>query len=109
MGDLSEIRCSLLQPATSDAIDGPLLFAEAALSTAEDAYEGAPLSAPEYDATRSIPDDIEECVVCLERPKSHVLIPCGHQCICETCQARLIPGNCPVCRKRCEIAVKVYK
>merc|ERR1712072_1292803 len=35
-----------------------------------------------------------QCVICLERPASHVFIPCGHLALCDQCQ----PGDrCPVC------------
>ena len=36
------------------------------------------------------------CVVCLSKPKTMVLVPCGHQCVCEDC-ATLIQ-DCPMCR-----------
>ena len=40
------------------------------------------------------------CIVCFTNPKSHVAVPCGHQCACGACSA-LIDGlmqGCPVCR-----------
>ena len=36
------------------------------------------------------------CIVCFVNPKSHVAVPCGHQCVCSDCSARL--KKCPVCR-----------
>ena len=27
----------------------------------------------------------EDCVICLDAPKTHILAPCGHQCVCGTC------------------------
>ena len=41
-------------------------------------------------------DDATLCVVCLERRRSHVAIPCGHLALCGTCAARLTA--CPCCR-----------
>ena len=38
----------------------------------------------------------EDCVVCLTDPKSVVLLPCRHLCVCETCLVFL--DKCPVCR-----------
>jgi len=38
-----------------------------------------------------------ECIVCMERPRSRVFIPCGHVCLCEFCAPAL--KKCPVCRK----------
>ena len=36
------------------------------------------------------------CIVCFERPKTHLAVPCGHQCVCEQCGAKL--AKCPYCR-----------
>ena len=46
------------------------------------------------------------CVICLNRQRSHALIPCGHVILCETCsgelmggaEARRAPFKCPCCR-----------
>jgi hypothetical protein len=27
-------------------------------------------------------EEAELCVVCLDAPKTHLLVPCGHQCVC---------------------------
>ena len=50
-----------------------------------------------------------ECVVCLDAPKSHVLGPCGHICVCEACAERIQVGDsCPVCRKEVAAKFRVY-
>ena len=36
------------------------------------------------------------CIVCFTNPKSHVAVPCGHQCACGACSALM--QDCPVCR-----------
>ena len=36
------------------------------------------------------------CIVCFINPKSHVAVPCGHQCACSNCAALM--KECPVCR-----------
>ena len=36
------------------------------------------------------------CIICFSSPKSHAAVPCGHQCVCADCSARL--KKCPVCR-----------
>ncbi|EOD06410.1 hypothetical protein EMIHUDRAFT_219306 [Emiliania huxleyi CCMP1516] len=36
------------------------------------------------------------CSVCFTNPKSHVAAPCGHQCACGPCSARM--ESCPICR-----------
>eukprot|EP01083_Nonionella_stella_P301239 1032241_1 len=49
-----------------------------------------------------------ECVVCLEKSRSHVCVPCGHLCICQDCVS-LINEQCPLCRKKCDNIIKVFK
>ena len=54
----------------------------------------------------------EECVVCMVNPRTHVLIPCGHQCICKDCVVRLRklkPRACPVCRQPFTSEHQVFK
>ena len=46
------------------------------------------------------------CIVCLELPKDHVLIPCGHQIVCITCAK--LPA-CPLCRAKVTGSVRVFK
>lgn len=41
----------------------------------------------------SLPD---ECVICLTEPKSTVLLPCRHLCVCNECFRHV--DKCPVCR-----------
>ena len=36
------------------------------------------------------------CIHCFTNPKSHVAVPCGHQCACGSCSAQM--QDCPVCR-----------
>ena len=36
------------------------------------------------------------CIACFVNPKSHVAVPCGHQCACGACSAQM--QECPVCR-----------
>mmetsp|Transcript_46164 Transcript_46164/g.147463 ORF Transcript_46164/g.147463 Transcript_46164/m.147463 type:complete len:629 (-) Transcript_46164:86-1972(-) len=51
-----------------------------------------------------------ECCVCLDRPKSHAMLPCGHLCACMECAAQLSAQgqSCPVCRQRVERTVQIY-
>lgn len=49
-----------------------------------------------------------ECVVCLSRVPTHVLVPCGHKCLCERCAQGEYPGGCPVCREPITTTMKVY-
>ena len=57
----------------------------------------------------SVDPEATECVVCLDALKSHVLVPCGHRCVCEACAERIQTGDpCPVCRKGVAAKCRVY-
>lgn len=59
------------------------------------------LSVPGGDDTPA-PDDAPEssvCVVCFERMRAVVFVPCSHLAVCLTCARTLMPSPlCPVCR-----------
>mmetsp|Transcript_12860 Transcript_12860/g.16046 ORF Transcript_12860/g.16046 Transcript_12860/m.16046 type:complete len:80 (+) Transcript_12860:762-1001(+) len=38
---------------------------------------------------------VQNCSVCNEEPCTHVLMPCGHLCVCEVCPNGL--ESCPLC------------
>ena len=46
--------------------------------------------------------DEDLCVVCLDRVKTHILLPCGHICMCGTCSVGFVGQLCPLCRQPCE-------
>merc|ERR1712008_429970 len=53
--------------------------------------------------------DQDACVVCLDEAKSHILVPCGHQCVCGPCSELLAQGHCPVCRNAVDCLIKFQK
>lgn len=46
------------------------------------------------------------CCICLDQPKSIVLLPCGHICVCEGCGKSV--QQCPLCRENVQGRSKVY-
>jgi hypothetical protein len=51
------------------------------------------------------------CVVCFDAPKDHIIIPCGHQCVCGTCAEALkreAHPACPLCREPISVTAKVF-
>jgi len=52
----------------------------------------------------------KECSVCMDQPNSHVVVPCGHKCLCGSC-AGLIreQGICPMCRAPLVWVCEVYE
>ena len=64
-------------------------------------------------AAAAPPASIDEasCVVCLDEPKTHALVPCGHVCACEGCAKDKImatDGLCPMCRTQSAQILQVY-
>jgi hypothetical protein len=59
-----------------------------------------------------VPDAEETmCVVCFDAPKDHIIIPCGHQCVCGTCAEALkreAHPACPLCREPISVTAKVF-
>ena len=49
-----------------------------------------------------------ECVICLDKPKSHAIIPCGHRCVCQLCAVSLAGGFCPICRGHVREVIKIF-
>ncbi|KAJ1566480.1 hypothetical protein HK405_009646 [Cladochytrium tenue] len=47
-----------------------------------------------------------ECIICCSEPKSHVLVPCGHQTLCGPCADSV--SSCPICRVDVTARVKVF-
>jgi hypothetical protein len=58
------------------------------------------------------PDSEETmCVVCFDAPKDHIIVPCGHQCVCARCAEQLTKTRtpmCPVCRGPIRETMKVF-
>ena len=48
------------------------------------------------DAPESSIGGESTCIVCMARPKTHLAVPCAHQCACGPCAERM--QLCPYCR-----------
>ena len=42
-------------------------------------------------------EDTEPCAVCLEEPRSALLVPCGHMAMCVDCAEKVLHGPRPIC------------
>jgi hypothetical protein len=52
-----------------------------------------------------------DCVVCFNRARDVVLIPCGHYGLCEMCAQQLFHDGtkeCPICRRKINQIVKLF-
>jgi len=66
----------------------------------------------EEDKKRSSagPEELDECVICMDQRKTHIIAPCGHQCVCEACADRIMEKGepCPICRASVTMTMAVY-
>jgi len=61
--------------------------------------------------TSVVDDEIEiECVMCMDAPKTHVFVPCGHMCVCSACAATIMGAKkeCPQCRGAATHCMQVF-
>ena len=65
-----------------------------------------PMAAEVQERAREAAKEERLCVVCWDREKSHILIPCGHLCVCEA-DSRGIRA-CPLCRAKVSSAHRVF-
>ena len=80
------------------------------------AQPGVQLQAPPADVAMDDEDDADddkddgdECVICMDRPKQAVFVPCGHQATCDPCGKKMTGKPCPMCRATINMCVKVFK
>ena len=55
-------------------------------------------------------DERQQCIICFERPRAVVFVPCGHLVSCEACVS-LVQGtdaNCPSCRQHITSQVRAF-
>ena len=62
---------------------------------------------PESTASNPVSDESKQCVVCLDRVATHILLPCAHYSYCDKCVAGLV--ECAVCRTRVADRKRVYQ
>ena len=74
--------------------NGPLLGDEAHKILQEEGEEGEVRS---QEFKRVHPGGETSCIICFERPKSHLAVPCSHLCACGPCSELM--QECPYCRE----------
>ena len=48
------------------------------------------------------------CIICQEKEKSVVLLPCRHLCLCDDCASHEDLQQCPLCRKPIAHRISVF-
>mmetsp|Transcript_8829 Transcript_8829/g.7890 ORF Transcript_8829/g.7890 Transcript_8829/m.7890 type:complete len:346 (-) Transcript_8829:20-1057(-) len=54
------------------------------------------------------PNEQRLCVICIEREKTVLLLPCRHLCLCEVCSTYDSLTNCPVCRRKINDKINAF-
>lgn len=110
-----------LEPPLSIQLQESYLDAMEEAETIPDMYE-SPLPVSSYTADeqrevvestiREEVDPSKICRICLDSPKTHVFVPCGHYCVCDGCATEMKNGQslqCPVCRKNSSMIMRIYE
>jgi hypothetical protein len=66
---------------------------------------GVPPAAPTPQAEEEL------CMMCLDARKDHIILPCGHQCVCKGCAEQLTrtkTPTCPLCRRPIRETTRVF-
>ena len=93
--------------ALSSAISSELRSTPAATSAAT--ASPPPVTPPAEESAHA--DDADDgCIVCMDAPKTHAFVPCGHVCACATCSEMVMASSstCPYCRGPAQMAMRVY-
>ena len=56
---------------------------------------------------RPVVTTANECVICMANDSTHVLVPCGHHCVCAHCAPKV--QDCPICRSPIELVCKAIR
>eukprot|EP00235_Prasinoderma_singulare_P002757 CAMPEP_0119165658 /NCGR_PEP_ID=MMETSP1315-20130426/5283_1 /TAXON_ID=676789 /ORGANISM="Prasinoderma singularis, Strain RCC927" /LENGTH=631 /DNA_ID=CAMNT_0007158955 /DNA_START=126 /DNA_END=2021 /DNA_ORIENTATION=- len=97
----------VLRPATTNLGSAPEVTAPPAraspnLATVsearrEDGIDGRTVSTGGETASH----EERECVICLDKPRTHAFLPCMHRCVCADCAVKCMQEgspHCPLCR-----------
>ena len=65
------------------------------------------------EAATNLIDSVEEgiqrlCIICHDREKSVILMPCRHLCLCFECSNHSAVNSCPKCRTVISSKISVY-
>ena len=55
-------------------------------------------------------EDGEQCVICLSEEPKWAFVPCGHQCVCDSCRGSFDDDNleCVICRRNCSMLMRCF-
>ncbi len=66
------------------------------------------LELKERERKESQASEQASCCICKDAPKTVLLLPCRHLCLCESCAGLPVVSTCPVCRGQISQKLQVY-
>merc|ERR1711964_487240 len=110
-GDACEM-CELPRPrqAQESAVSVPQIH----LPPARPESSKPAVAASPKDVAGDSPEEDNECVICMVKPRTHACIPCGHKRLCdgtgEDCQphSETMEQGCPECRQAVTSIIRIY-
>jgi len=91
------------QPLVPDVLGVPVAVPPALPLVGDSTW--SPVKAPENDWDSPCLLGGGGCARCGKNDATHIIVPCGHQCVCEECRQNL--ESCPVCSTQVSACVKV--
>mmetsp|Transcript_576 Transcript_576/g.1133 ORF Transcript_576/g.1133 Transcript_576/m.1133 type:complete len:436 (+) Transcript_576:96-1403(+) len=72
-------------------------------------YEGVP-KAVEAKEEQPKSYNFGTCAICLEAPRTHIFVPCGHACACKSCSDEVMTRKrkCPICNTSLKLAMEFF-
>ena len=52
---------------------------------------------------------VRVCSICLDKPLTHAVMPCGHKCMCGDCADKLTSKVCPICKDEYITIGQIYE
>ena len=104
---LSRKRKKDEQPTAAGSAVAPVASTAAASSAAAGSAAAGSAAAASSMALIATDNEVHDCAVCHDGENTHVIIPCGHRCLCGTCANKYKRGKnnvngvfrfCPMCR-----------
>lgn len=83
---------------------------ESDVDVAARSAHATPRSPAKSQKNESIINDEKHCVICQERNKCILLLPCRHLCLCAECnlELRYYTLTCPICRSNIDSTLEIY-
>ena len=72
-------------------------------------------SAFQENSTRYGPNGVDKqwqpeiCYICDNEPPTHMVVPCGHYCMCRICSNMYTKAWCPICQEHRTMTIQVYR